>query len=304
MAILECNQLSRWFGEVIAVNDLTVEVQPGIVGLLGPNGAGKSSLMKMCVGLLKPSNGTIKVLDESPWSNPRLLGRIGYVPEGDAPFRDRTGRECAIHVGRLAGLSATDAESAAERALSQVRLADEAEKQVDAYSRGMRQKLKFGLALLHEPELYILDEPLLGSDPMTRRDLIQLIKDLEKAGKSVIVSTHVLPDVEAMTQQILLLNHGRMMAYGKVGEIRDLLERYPRTVRIHTSRPRELGATLWGWPTVLSLQAEEAAVVVKTPQPQAFFQELQAYLIRENVPFTSVTSPDDNVEAVFRYLVG
>jgi ABC-2 type transport system ATP-binding protein len=304
MAVLECNQLSRWYGEVIAVNDVTVEVQPGITGLLGPNGAGKSSLMKMSMGLLKPSNGTIKVLDEQPWNNPKLLGRIGYVPEGDAPFRDRTGRQCAIHVGRLAGLSPQDAAAAAERCLGQVRLEAEMDKKVEAYSRGMRQKLKFALALLHDPELYILDEPLLGSDPLTRRDLIQLIKDLAKQGKSVIVSTHVLPDVEAMTQRILLLNHGRLMAYGEVGEIRDLLERYPRTVRIHTPKPRELGAALWNWPSVLSIQAEESAVVVKTPKPQAFFQELQDFLIRKDIPFSSVTSPDDNVEAVFQYLVG
>src|ERR1041385_2257000 len=232
MAVLECNQLSRWYQEVIAVNDVTVEVQPGITGLLGPNGAGKSTFMKMAMGLLHPSNGTIKVLDENPWNNPRLLKRIGYVPEGDAPFRDRTGRDCATYVGRLAGLSQTDAEAAAERCLAQVKLAQEAEKPVEAYSRGMRQKLKFALALLHEPEFLILDEPLLGSDPVTRRDLIQLIKGLEKQGKSFLVSTHVLPDVEAMTQRILLLNHGRLMAYGDVGEIRDLLERYPRTVRL------------------------------------------------------------------------
>lgn len=304
MAVLECNQLSRWYGEVIAVNDVTVEVQPGIVGLLGPNGAGKSSLMKMSMGLLKPSNGVIKVLDETPWNNPKLLRRIGYVPEGDAPFREKTGRQCAIYVGRLAGLSPQDAAAAAERCLGQVRLEAEMDKKVEAYSRGMRQKLKFALALLHEPELLILDEPLLGSDPLTRRDLIQLIRDLEKQGKSVIVSTHVLPDVEAMTQRILLLNHGRLMAYGDVREIRDLLERYPRTVRIHTPKPRELGAALWGWPSVLSIQAEESAVVVKTPKPQLFFQELQDYLIRKDIPFSSVTSPDDNVEAVFQYLVG
>ena len=304
MAVLECNQLSRWYGEVIAVNDLTVEVQPGITGLLGPNGAGKSTLMKLAMGLLHPSTGTIKVLDEDPWGNPEILRRIGYVPEGDAPWRDRTGRKSAEMAGRLAGLSAGDAAAAADRALAQVGLSPQADKIVDAYSRGMRQKLKFALALLHEPELYILDEPLLGSDPITRRDLIQLIRDLATQGKSVIVSTHVLPDVEAMTQRILLLNHGRMMAYGDVPEIRDLLEHYPRTVRIATPQPRDLGAILNSWPTVLSLQYEPDAVVVRTPKPKEFFQTLQQHLIHNKVPFTSVTSPDDNVEAVFKYLVG
>jgi ABC-2 type transport system ATP-binding protein len=188
--------------------------------------------------------------------------------------------------------------------LDQVGLREQAEKKVAAYSRGMRQKLKFALALLHDPDLYILDEPLLGSDPLSRRDLIGLIKDLAARGKSVLVSTHVLPDLEAMTQRILLLNHGRLMAYGDVAEIRDWLERYPRTVRIATPDPQGLGASLWGWPTVLSLQREEQAVVVRTHQPRAFFQELQTLLSEGRHLFTSVTSPDDNVEAIFRYLVG
>jgi len=304
LSVLECNQLSRSYGDVSALNDITVEVQPGITGLLGPNGAGKSTLMKLAMGLLKPSNGTIKVLDENPWGSPALLRKIGYVPEGDAPWRDLTGRKSAQMAGRLSGLSAQDAAEAADRALNQVGLGPQAEKIVDAYSRGMRQKLKFALALIHEPELYILDEPLLGSDPITRRDLIQLIRDLEKQGKSVIVSTHVLPDVEAMTQRILLLNHGRVMAYGDVSEIRDVLERYPRTVRIATTQPREVGAFLNSWPTVLSIQFEADAVIVKTPKPKEFFQSLQQHLIHNKLPFTSVTSPDDNVEAVFKYLVG
>lgn len=304
MAVLECDSLSRWYGDVIAVNDVTVEVRPGITGLLGPNGAGKSSLMKMAIGLLRPSAGALKVLDENPWNNPKLLARLGYVPEGDPPWTDLTGRRCAVLAGRMAGLTGMAAEEAAVRALQQTGLAEQAEKIVDAYSRGMRQKLKFALALLHEPEFYILDEPLLGSDPLTRRDLIQLIRDLEKQGRSVLVSTHVLPDVEAMTQRILLLNHGRLMAYGEVGEIRDLLERYPRTVRIATPDPRALGAAIWQWNSVLSLQAEDAAVVVRTPKPQEFYQELQRLLVQGKFPFTSLTSPDDNVEAVFRYLVG
>jgi ABC-2 type transport system ATP-binding protein len=302
--VLETNQLSRWYGDVIAVNDVTVEVQPGITGFLGPNGAGKSTFMKMAMGLLRPSNGRIRVLDKDPWNNPRLLGRIGYVPEGDAPWRNRTGREAALIAGQLSGLSDAASKEATERTFAQVGLTDQADKRVDAYSRGMRQKLKFALALLHEPELYILDEPLLGSDPLTRKDLIRLIKDLANQGKSVIVSTHVLPDVEAMTQRILLVNHGRLMAYGDVAEIRDLLERYPRTVRIATTDPRAIGAALWGWDTVLSLQAEEGAVLVKTPKPQLFFKDLQKVLIEQDLPFSSVTSPDDNVEAVFQYLVG
>lgn len=304
MSVLEANQLSRWYGDVIAVNNLTVEVGPGITGLLGPNGAGKSTLMKMAMGLIRPSHGNIKVLDEQPWDNAPLLTRIGFLPEGDAPWRDETGHRSALMAARFSGLSGDAAEEAVAKSLKAVGLGGAAEKQVAAYSRGMQQRFKFALAILTEPELLILDEPLLGTDPLTRRDLINLMRDMATQGKSILLSTHVLPDIEALTQKILLLNHGRLMAYGEVSEIRDLLERYPRTVRIVTTQPRELGSALWGWPSVLSLQAEEGAIIVKTQKPQEFYKQLQGHLVRSNVPVTSVTSPDDNVEAIFRYLVG
>jgi ABC-2 type transport system ATP-binding protein len=304
MTVIQADHVSKFYGQVIAVNDLSVDVQPGITGLLGPNGAGKSSFLRMVVGLQRPTSGTIKVLDEDPWNNTKLLRRIGYLPEGDAPWPQRTGRQAAVLAARLGGMDKGQAEQAAERSLGQVGLAGEADRPSATYSHGTRQKLKLAIALLSDPELLVLDEPLIGSDPMSRRELIELVKGLAQGGKSVLLSTHVLPDVEAMTQRILLLNHGRMMAYGDVGEIRDLLERYPRTVRVHTPQPRELGAAIWNWPTVLSLQAEENAVVVRTPKPQAFYKDLQDLLIRQSIPFTSVTSPDDNVEAVFQYLVG
>ena len=301
--VLEFADVSKWYGEVIAVNDLTLSIQPGITGLLGPNGAGKTTLLRMATGLAKVSAGSVRVLDEDPWDNPGLLKRIGYVPDGDAPWRDRSGRQAAILGGQLAGLDTKEAGAAADEWLGKVGLGDVADKRVGAYSRGMRQRLKFALALLHKPELLILDEPLLGTDPPTRRDLIQLIKGIADEGRSVLVSTHVLPDVEAMTQRIVLMNHGRLLAHGEVAEIRDLLERYPRTVRIASTRPRDLGAALWRLSSVLSIQADEGAVVVKTPRPQEFFREVQELLVAKDLPFTSVTVLDDNVEAIFRYLV-
>jgi ABC-2 type transport system ATP-binding protein len=304
VAVLECLHLTKWYGELVAVNDFSVEVQPGITGFLGPNGAGKSTLMRLAMGLAQPSSGSISVLGEDPWDNPGLLKRIGYVPEGKAPYRDLTGRKCATRLAHYSGLEGSAADEAVERALAKVGLAHVADKPVKTYSRGTEQRLKIALALMHEPDLYILDEPLLGTDPLARHDLIEVMRGLAKDGKSVIVSTHVLPDVEAMTQRILLMNHGRLVAHGDVGQIRDLLERYPRTVRIATSDPRALGRALWGWDEILSLESEEGAVVVKTRTPQPFYERLQKLLVKEGIPFTAVTSPDDSVEAVFRYLVG
>jgi ABC-2 type transport system ATP-binding protein len=304
MGVLECRDLSKWYGDVIAVNDVTLDVRPGITGLLGPNGAGKTTLLSMAMGLAAPSAGTISVLGEDPWDNAHLLGRIGYVPDGDAPWRDRTGLEAAMHAARLSGMDAAKAREAAEAALAKVELTDAKDKRVDAYSRGMRQRLKFALALLDDPDLLILDEPLLGTDPITRHHLIALIKGLAADGRSVLLSTHILPDVEALTDRIVLLNHGRLLADGSVAEIRDLLDRYPRTVRVGTPQPREMGSLLWSLPSVLSVQAEEAGVVVKTKDPGAFFADAQSALAASKLPFTSIAPLDENVEAIFRYLVG
>ena len=302
--VIVAEHFSRWYGDVIAVNDVSLRIAPGITGLLGPNGAGKSTLLAAIMGLLKPSVGTVRVLDESPWDNPGLLKRIGYVPEAPAPWRDQTGQRCAERAGLLSGMDAPAASRAASAALERVGLGAASNRVVAGYSHGMQQRLKLALALLHDPELLVLDEPLLGTDPIARRDLLGLLRNLAAEGKSIILSTHVLPDVEALTETIVLLDHGRLMAHGTVPEIRDLLDRYPRTVRIATPDPRALGATLWSWPTVLSVQADDAAVTVRTDRPSEFFGVLQRFLAEGGAPFSSVTSPDDNVEAVFRYLVG
>lgn len=302
--VLETDNLCKWYGDVIGLNDVTVTIPGGITGLLGPNGSGKSTFMKMVVGLLKPSYGDLRVLGEDPWDNTPLRSRVGYLPEGDAPWRDLPGRKAATIAGRFGGLDREAAEDAAMDALERVGLADESEKRVEAYSRGMRQRFKFALTLMHEPELLVLDEPLAGADPLSRRDLIQLIRNMADEGRSVLVSTHILPDVEAMTQRILLLSQGRLMAHGEVGEIRDLLEQYPRTIRITTSDPEAVGAQLWPWDTVLSVEKEDGAVVVRTREPAAFYGEVQDLFLEGDVPFTSITSPDDNVEAIFHYLVG
>ncbi|MHB8586226.1 MAG: ABC transporter ATP-binding protein [Thermoplasmatota archaeon] len=301
---IQTKGLSKWYGEVIAVNDVTLDIPRGITGLLGPNGAGKTTFLRMSVGLAAPSSGTIRVLGQDPWDNTKLLTKIGYVPDGDAPWRDRTGMRATVLSARLTGLSGKAAEDAAMDALKKVHLSDAANRTVAGYSRGMRQRLKFAFALLHDPPLLILDEPLIGTDPPTRRDLVALIREYEKEGRTILLSTHILPDVEAMTQHIVLLNHGRLMASGEIGEIRNLLERFPRTVRVGTTRPRELGAVLWPLDSVLSIAAEEGGVVVRTKEPQRFFSDLQEILATKDLPFSSVVSLDENVEAIFRYLVG
>ncbi|HWH08353.1 MAG TPA: ABC transporter ATP-binding protein [Candidatus Thermoplasmatota archaeon] len=303
MGVLTAQGLSRYHGEVVGVNDLTVDFEPGITGLLGPNGAGKTTLFRMATGLMRPSAGTIRVLGEDPWDNAKLLTRIAYVPDGEAPWKESTGRAAVVRMGRYGGLDKAEAEAAAAAALARVGLTAAADRPVGTYSRGMQQRLKFAFALLHKPELYLLDEPLIATDPLTRRDLVKLIRDLAREGSSVVISTHVLPDVEALTERIALMAKGRLLAHGTVQHIRELLDRYPRTVRIGTPSPRELGLALWSMDSVLSMEATEGGVIVRTRQPGVFYEDLQRALETKAIPFTSITPLDENVEAIFRYLV-
>ena len=303
MSLLEARGLSKWYGDVIAVNDITMDVDPGVTGLLGPNGAGKTTLFRLAMGLLHPSAGEIRVLDEDPWDNPKLLRRIGYVPDGAAPWADETGRRATVLMARLSGLSGSDAEAAADAALAKVGLTGAADKKVRAYSRGMQQRLKFGFALLTRPDVMLLDEPFIGTDPITRRDLIQIIRDMAAEGAGVLLSTHVLPDVDVLTQRIALMANGRLLAHGDVAQIRDLLDQHPRTVRIGTSAPRDLGAALWGLPSVLSLEATDGAVIARTKDPRGFYADLQSILVGKDLAFTSIAALDENVEAIFRYMV-
>src|SRR6184192_4287853 len=269
--IVTAEHLSKWYGQVIGLNDVSVSVPPGITGLLGPNGAGKSTFMKVITGQLKPSKGTITVLGEPIWNNPSLYFRIGFCPEQDAFYDRMTGLEWVTALVRLNGLSDGDATEMAHRALDAVELTDAANKKIGAYSKGMRQRVKMAQALAHDPHLLILDEPLSGMDPIARRKTIRLIKDWGRAGKSVIVSSHILHEIEAMTANIVLIHNGRIVAEGNVHQIRDLIDEHPHTVCIRAKHPRELARQLVAHDDLLSLRFEEESLFVQTAQPDTFY---------------------------------
>jgi len=302
--ILQAEHLSKWYGQVIGLNDVTVSVPPGITGLLGPNGAGKSTFMKLITGQLKPSKGNIAVLGEPIWQNPGLYNRIGFCPEQDAFYERMTGREWVTALVRLNGVTETDAAAMATRAIEDVELTEAADKKIGAYSKGMRQRIKMAQALAHNPELLILDEPLSGMDPIARRKAIRMIKDWGRAGKSVIVSSHILHEIESMTANILLINQGRILAEGNVHQIRDLIDEHPHTVHIKADQTRALAREFLGHDDVLSLKFEEGAVVVQTGRPDAFYARLTDLAASgTHGAIHEVTSPDDNLQAVFQYLV-
>ncbi|HEY7172805.1 MAG TPA: ABC transporter ATP-binding protein [Vicinamibacterales bacterium] len=304
MSVIAADHLSKWYGQVIGLNDVTVAVPAGITGLLGPNGAGKSTFMKLITGQLKPSQGTIQVLGERIWRNPALYFRIGFCPEQDAFYERMTGLEWLVALIRLNGVEERDADATARKALEQVELTDAMHKKIGAYSKGMRQRVKLAQAIAHDPELLILDEPLSGMDPIARRKTIRLIQDWGKAGRSIVVSSHILHEIESMTSNILLINQGRILAEGNVHQIRDLIDEHPHTVYIKADQPRALAREFLADDDVLSLRFEADAVVVQTARPDAFYARLTAMAASGDVgPVHEVTSPDDNLQAVFAYLV-
>ena len=302
--VVAADRVSKWYGQVIGLNDITVDVRPGVTGLLGPNGAGKSTFLKLTTGQLKPSKGTIRVLGEPIWGNPGLYRRLGFCPEQDSFYERMTGLQWVTALVRLNGLSDTAATEAARRALDTVGLLDAADKKIGAYSKGMRQRVKLAQAVVHDPDLLVLDEPLAGMDPIARRKVIRLIKGWGREGKSVLVSSHILHEIESMTSTILLINNGRILAEGNIHQIRDLIDEHPHTVRIQADDPRRLAHAFIEHDGVRSLTFEKGAVVVETGKPDAFYGRLtQIAASGELGEVHEVSSPDDNLQAVFEYLV-
>jgi ABC-2 type transport system ATP-binding protein len=260
--------------------------------------------MKLITGQLRPSKGDVKVLGEPIWRNPHLYFQIGFCPEQDAFYERMTGLEWVRALVRLNGLTEKEADEAATRALTEVGLMEAAHKKIGAYSKGMRQRVKLAQALVHDPQLLILDEPLAGMDPIGRRKTIRLIRDWGRAGKSIIVSSHILHEIESMTSNILLINQGRVLAEGNVHQIRDLIDEHPHTVHIKADETRALAREFLGHDDVLSLKFEEGAVVVQTGRPDAFYARLTELAASgAHGAIHEVTSPDDNLQAVFQYLV-
>jgi ABC-2 type transport system ATP-binding protein len=261
--------------------------------------------MKLITGQLKPSKGVVNVLGEPIWGNPDLYFRIGFCPEQDAFYERMTGLEWVRALARLNGLSDKEADDAAKRALTMVDLMEAANKKIGAYSKGMRQRVKMAQALVHDPQLLILDEPLSGMDPIGRRKTIRLIRDWGRSGKSIVVSSHILHEIESMTSNILLINNGRILAEGDVHQIRELIDEHPHTIYVRAEDPRRIAREfLESADDVRSMKFEPSAVVVETGKPDVFYARLTEMAASgEFGAIDEVTSPDDNLQAVFQYLV-
>jgi len=298
------DRVSKGFGPVLALNDVSISIGPGTHGIVGPNGAGKSTLLSLLTGLARPSLGTVRVFDEDPYANPRVARRLGFAPETESHYDGLPARGFLRAMATLSGLPPVVARRRADEALAAVGLLDVAERALGAMSRGMRQRVKLAQAILHEPSVLVLDEPLTGMDPVARRVATELLRRLGREGRTILVSSHVLHEVEALTDRVFLLRHGRLLAEGTVREIRSLIIRHPLQVRVETARVRDLAATAARWEEVVSFRLDEPRrrITVEVARADRFLERLGDLAI-DGFPIESIETPDENLEAVFRYLV-
>ena len=306
--MIRLDHASRWYGQVIGLNDVSCVVGPGLTALLGPNGAGKSTLLKLVTGQLRPTTGTVHVRDMAPFANGRVLGILGYCPEIDNFYEEMTGREFVTMLAALSGLRPPTRDRRVAEAIEQVGMADRCDRKIGGYSKGMRQRIKVAQGIVHDPEVLVLDEPLNGLDPVGRREMSRLFTQFARQGRCVLVSSHILHEIEQMTADILLIQRGRLVAQGDVGGIRDLMDRHPHRISIATAggKARALGAELLSRPYVLSVRFEagqDDRLEIETGQPDRFYAEFPDIVLSGGFVVESFHSPDNNLEAVFKYLV-
>ena len=300
---IEAVGLSKWFGQVIAINDLGFSTNAPVIGLLGPNGAGKSTLIKILVGQIRPSQGVIRVFGHKPFQNRRLLSVLGYVPEHDRFYEELSPLDFVSLLTRLHGYSTSKAVRLSEESLEVVGLTEKKDQPIKTLSHGMRQRLKVAQALAHKPEFLVMDEPLTGLDPAGRARMISLFSELSQKGTRLLVSSHVLHELEVMTSDILLLNRGRMVARGEVKQIRDMIDSHPHRIALQAERPRELGQALLAFEHVVRVEIEGDSLVVETSEPDKGYAEIDRLAASGEYKVRTLMSLDDNLEAVFKYLV-
>ncbi len=299
--MVEVHGVSKFFGDVVAVSDVTFAVRAGVTALLGPNGAGKSTLFRMMCGLTPPSRGTVRVLGADARSDRDVRGRIGLSPQQDALFDRLDALEFVTIAAATQGVA--DPEAAGRHALGIVELDPDDHRPVSGYSKGMRQRTKLAAALVHDPEVLILDEPLNGLDPVQRRRMIELLEDLGAQGRCVLVSSHVLEEVARLGSRILVIAQGRLVASGDYRELRELMDDRPHRISIEADRPRDLAAALVTSGTVVGVRIDGDVVVADTLEVDRLGREIAPLAKGLGARLRQVIPLDEDLESVFRYLV-
>jgi ABC-2 type transport system ATP-binding protein len=303
--LLLFDRVSKWYGTVLALNQVTLELTGGITGLVGANGAGKSTLLRMATGMLKPTLGTVTIRGTDAWDW-RARRLVGYCPDVDAFYEEMSGRTFVTTMARLCGYDRGEAKRRSEAVLERVGMADRADRKLRGYSKGMRQRIKLAQALLHDPELLILDEPLSGIDPIGRQELLELFQALAAQGKCLLISSHELEALEKLTNHVVIMARGRVAAVGTLQQIRDLLDDYPLSVRIEVEHPRDVARLLLALPDVEAVEVLKGGdgLVVKARHPKRFFAQFGRLVVDERMDVRRVEPLDESAHAILGYLLG
>jgi ABC-2 type transport system ATP-binding protein len=298
---IELVNAARWYGNVVAVNDISFALGPGVTGLLGPNGAGKTTLLHMLAGFLAPSAGTVRVLGRSPHRDPSVYRQIGLVPEREAVYPFLTGFEYVRFNARLQGLP--NPNEVARQAIVRVGLEDAQDRAIGTYSKGMRQRVKVAGALVHDPQVLLLDEPFNGMDPRQRLATMDLLTQLAESGRTILFSSHILEEVERVGREILVIVAGRLAASGDYHAIRALMTDRPHTITIHSSDDRRLATALMADPAVFAVELQEGGLTVQTAHLSVFRRLIAGTSRKVGVRLVEVIPADESLESVFDYLV-
>ena len=300
-AAIALDRVSRWYGNVVAVNDISFALGPGITGLLGPNGAGKTTILHMLSGLLRPSSGRVLVDGAATWRNPAVYRQIGLVPEREAVYPFLTGRQLSVLAAQLQGMP--QVEAAAASAIRMVDLEDAADRPMGTYSKGMRQRAKIAAALVHDPPILLLDEPFNGMDPRQRLHMMDLLRGMARAGRTILFSSHILEEVERLSDGVLVIVAGRLAAAGNYREIRRLMTDRPHTFLVRSSDDRRLAAALLGNPAVFGAELRDSRLTVRVAEFAGFTRAIAQVAKSAQVSLFEVAPTDDSLESVFAYLV-
>jgi ABC-2 type transport system ATP-binding protein len=298
------DRVSKWYGPVIGVNQVTLELRTGITGLVGANGAGKSTLMRLATGHLRPDLGTVQVHGDDAWST-AAKRHVGYCPEIDTFFEEMSGSQFVETMARLSGFSRAEARRRTNETLELVGMADRAERSLRGYSKGMRQRIKLAQALVHDPEVLILDEPLSGIDPVGRQESLALFRQLAGRGKCLLVSSHELDELEKLTDRVAIMARGRIAAVGTLAQIRDLLDDHPLSIRVISTQARGLAGVLLGLPDVVGVELGEGGMIVlHARNPRRFFRDFARIVVEEKFEVRHLEILDDSAQAILGYLLG
>jgi ABC-2 type transport system ATP-binding protein len=302
--LLVFEQVSKWYGPVLGLNQVTLDIRGGITGLVGANGAGKSTLLRLATGQARPTLGRVLIRGIEAW-NWKARRHVGFCPDHDQFYEDLSGRAFVWEMARLGGFTRADAKTRTEAVLKTVGMTDRADRILRGYSKGMRQRIKLAQALLQDPALLVLDEPLSGIDPIGRQEMLELFRMLAEQGKCLLISSHELEALEKLTNQVAIMARGRVAAVGTLSQIRDLLDNTPLTVRVNTDTPRELAEKALGLKDISGLEFQpDGGLLLKARQPKRFFQDFNQLVVHHQYHIHSFEPLDDRAHAILGLILG